>query len=113
KTSQLKYCLRYVWRSIGEAFNPKDTVPAVMVQCHGSGSVMLYGCFATSGTSTLQKQDNDPKHTKLVLEGIKQAGLPKVPALTVMKTLLPRRVGIYPARIMPEACTKIVWSTKY
>ena len=40
----------YVWRRKGEAFNPKITVPTVK---HGGGSIMLWGCFAASGTGSL------------------------------------------------------------
>lgn len=67
--------------SKSEIFKSKNTVPAVK---HGSGSIMLGGCFAASNTGTLQvdeiikkgdylqilqlhsksiTKDNDPKHT--------------------------------------------------
>lgn len=44
----------YVWRSKGEASKPKSSVSAVK---HGSGSIMLWGCFAVGGTGTLHKLD--------------------------------------------------------
>ena len=40
----------YVWQRKGEAFNPKNIVPTVK---HGGGSIMLWGCFAASGTGSL------------------------------------------------------------
>lgn len=39
----------FVWKSKGEAFNPKNTVPTVK---HG-GIIMLWGCYAASGTRNL------------------------------------------------------------
>lgn len=38
---------RYVWRNKDEAFKPKNSVPIVQ---HGGGSIMLWRCFACTGT---------------------------------------------------------------
>uniref|UniRef100_A0A3B4ZPX8 Tc1-like transposase DDE domain-containing protein n=1 Tax=Stegastes partitus TaxID=144197 RepID=A0A3B4ZPX8_9TELE len=43
---------RYVWRRKNEAYKEKNTLPTVK---HGGGSVMLWGCFASSGTGNLQR----------------------------------------------------------
>lgn len=43
---------RYVWRKKNEAYAEKNTLPTVK---HGGGSVMLWGCFASSGTGNLQR----------------------------------------------------------
>ena len=43
---------QYVWRREGEAFNPKNTRPTVQ---HGAGGIMLWGCFAASGSAALKK----------------------------------------------------------
>lgn len=42
------------WRSKGKALDPKN---AVLLAKHGGGSIMLWGCFAASGTRVLHKAD--------------------------------------------------------
>lgn len=42
-----------IWRSKGEAFKPKNTIPSVK---HGDGGSIVL-CFAASGTSTFDKVD--------------------------------------------------------
>lgn len=43
---------RYVLRREGEAFNPMNTRPTVQ---HGAASIMLWGCFAASGSADLKE----------------------------------------------------------
>ncbi len=43
---------RYIRGKKNEAYTEKNTLPAVK---HGGGSVMLWGCFASSGTGNLQR----------------------------------------------------------
>ncbi|KAI4900378.1 hypothetical protein NFI96_000696 [Prochilodus magdalenae] len=44
---------RYVWRRKNQAYEQKNTLPTVK---HGGGSIMLWGCFASSnGTGKLQR----------------------------------------------------------
>ena len=42
---------QYVWMRKNKAYAEKNTLPTVK---HGSGSVMLWGCFTSSGTGNLQ-----------------------------------------------------------
>ena len=43
---------QYVWRRKNEAYTEKNTLPTVR---HGVGSVMLWGCFGSSGTESLKR----------------------------------------------------------
>lgn len=52
---------RYVWRKKSTAYNEKNTLPTVK---HGGGSVMLWGCFASTGTGNLQRINGIMDSTK-------------------------------------------------
>ncbi|KAK3537732.1 hypothetical protein QTP70_017889, partial [Hemibagrus guttatus] len=41
-----------VWRSRNAAYDPKNTIPTVK---HGSGNIMLWGCFTAKGTGQLHR----------------------------------------------------------
>ena len=41
---------RYVWRKPNAAFEEKNLMPTVK---HGGGSILVWGCFAASGTGRL------------------------------------------------------------
>ena len=41
---------RHVWRKKGTVYDPKNTILTIK---HGGGSIMLWGCFSSGGTSKL------------------------------------------------------------
>jgi hypothetical protein len=64
---------KYVWRRMNEAYQEKNTLPTVK---HGGGSVMLWGCFASSGTGNLHRveeiMDSD-KYQDILAKNITQS----------------------------------------
>ena len=61
---------RYVWRKKNEAYAEKNTLPTVK---HGGGSVMLWGCFASSGTGKLYRVEgkmNSIKYQEILGENV-------------------------------------------
>ncbi len=63
----------YVWRRKNEAYAEKNTLPTVK---HGGGLVMLWGCFASSGTGNLRcvegKMDSI-KHQEILGENVMES----------------------------------------
>ena len=65
---------QYVRRE-DEAFNPKNTIPTVQ---HGAGSVMLWGCFAASGSAALKKVNGIIKkkdYLQILKSSVRRLGL--------------------------------------
>lgn len=84
----------YVWSNKGEAFKPKNTVPA---DKHCGGSIMLWG----SGACTLDKAEEKMKED--YTENLRTV-LGQCQEATSTLPVLLRRVVKYAARSMSEAC---------
>ena len=65
---------RYIWRKKNEAYVEKNTLPTVK---HGGGSLMLWGCFTSSGTGNLQHVDGIMNSIKCQ-EILQQDAMPSV-----------------------------------
>lgn len=72
---------RKVWRSKGQALNPKNIIPTVK---HGGGSIMVWGCMAGKGVGRLDFIDtkmNADVYVDLLDRNLKQSvreiGLPR------------------------------------
>ena len=60
----------YGWRKKNEAYVEKNTLPTVK---HGGGSMMFWGCFASSGTGNLQGVDgimNSIKYQEILQQNV-------------------------------------------
>ena len=61
---------RYIWRKKNEAYVEKNTLPTVK---HSGGSLMFWGCFASSGTGNLQRVDgvmNSIKYQEILQQNV-------------------------------------------
>ncbi len=64
---------RYIWRKTNTAFHKKNIIPTVE---HGCGSVMVWGCFASSGPGRLAIIDgtmNSALYQKILKENVRPA----------------------------------------
>ena len=68
---------RHVWRKRNAEYNPKNTIPTVK---HGSGNLMLWGCFSAKGIARLHRIEgrmNGAMYRKILGDNL----LPSVRAL--------------------------------
>ncbi len=73
---------RYIWHKTNTAFHKKSVIPTVK---HGGGSVMVWGCFAASGTGRLAIIDgtmNSALYQKILKENVQ----PSVCGLKLKRT---------------------------
>ncbi len=64
---------RYIWRKTNTAFHEKYIIPTIK---HGGGSVMVWGCFATSGPGWLAIIDgtmNSALYQKILKENVRSS----------------------------------------